>query len=67
MWDRLCRSRMGLAEGLNPLIVRTIVSLIGVPNSVIPAKAGVTRFIPFCDHIKMVAALKKMNSGQVCL
>ena len=41
MWDRLCRSRMGLAEGLNPLIVRTIVTLIGVHNSVIPAKAGI--------------------------
>jgi hypothetical protein len=37
-WRTFCRSRMGLAEGLNPLIVRTIVSLIGVPNSVIPAK-----------------------------
>ena len=49
MWDRLCRSRMGLAEGPNPLIVRTIVSLIGVPNSVIPAKAGIQYPLAFLD------------------
>ena len=41
MCDRLCCSQVGLAEGLNLLSVRTILSLIGVPNSVIPAKAGI--------------------------
>ena len=49
MRDRLCRSRMGLAEGLNPLILRTIVSLIRAPNSVIPAKAGIQYPQAFLD------------------
>jgi len=49
MWGRQCRSHMGLAEGLNPLIVKTIVSLIGVPNSVIPAKAGIQYLQAFLD------------------
>jgi hypothetical protein len=47
-------------RGPNPFVARTIVSLKAVPNSVIPAKAGMTGFNPFYGHIKIVAALEKM-------